>query len=137
MENAKQGFNSVGIRITNIPIIDEGHTKLNEVHNRIKELVGKGACKNDLADIFFALSYVFENHLIKEELFLKSKGYGNFDNHKNSHLEFIQGIEKLKDNFEKDITSTLNELETFVGGWLKNHSSNYNDELVDFLQNKK
>lgn len=137
MENAKQGPNSGGIRITNIPIIDEGHTKLNEVHNRIKEFVGKGACKNDLADIFFALSYVFENHLIKEELYLKGKGYGNFDNHKSSHLEFIQGIERLKDNFEKDIDSTLKELDLFVGGWLKKHSANYNDELVHLLQNKK
>jgi len=137
MENSKHESNYVDIRITNIPIIDEGHRKLYDVQNRIKNIANKGACKNDLTEIFFALSYFFENYLIKEELFLKSKGYAYLDDHKSSHLEFIKGIERLKDNFENDIVSTLNELDTFIGDWLQSHSSNYSKDLVDFLNKKK
>lgn len=137
MANREQNPKSEDIRHTNISIIDEGHNKLFDVHNHIKSLCKQGACKDDLAEIFFTLSYFFENHLIKEELYLKSKGYPNFDNHQTSHLSFIKEIESLKDNYENDVNSTLKELDVFIGNWLHDHSSNYNKEVVDFLNQKK
>lgn len=122
---------------TDIPIIDEGHSKLSEIHNRVKSLVQKDACKNDLTEIFFALSYFFEDHLIKEELYLKSKGYPTLEEHKASHADFIKGIEHLKDNYSKDVKCSLKELDTFIGEWLNNHNLKYNKEVVDFLNQKK
>jgi len=124
-------------RHTSISIIDESHDKLNEIQKHINNLKEKGACKDDLANIFFALSYFFENHLIKEELYLKSKNYPNFDNHKTSHFDFIKGIERLMDNYESNVDNTLKELDIFIGEWLQNHSSNYNKDVVDYLNQKK
>jgi len=122
---------------TSIPIIDEGHSKLSEIHNRVKSLAKQGASKNDLTEIFFALSYFFEDHLIKEELYLKSKGYPTLEEHKASHADFIKGIEHLKDNYSKDVECNLKELEVFIGEWLNNHNLKYNKEVVDFLNQKK
>lgn len=122
---------------TSISIIDESHDKLSEIQKHIITLKEKGACKDDLANIFFALSYFFENHLIKEELYLKSKGYPNFESHKIGHFDFIKGIERLKDNYESNVDNTLKELDTFIEEWLQNHSSNYNKDVVDYLNQKK
>lgn len=137
MENQTNKSMPENLMHTNIPIIDEGHDKLAEIQKNINILKEKGACKNDLADIFFALSYFFENHLIKEELYLMSKDYPNFDNHKTSHFDFIKGIERLMDNYESNVDNTLKELDIFIGEWLQSHSSNYNKDVVDYLNQKK
>ncbi len=137
MEIRDHNANPENIRHTNIPVIDESHNKLLEIHNLIKSLTQKNASKNDLAEIFFTLSNFFENHLIREELYLKSKGYSNLENHKNSHLAFIKEIERLKDNYGNDIHSSLKQLDTFIGVWLQTHLSNYNKELVDLLNQQK
>ena len=122
---------------SSIQIIDEGHSKLSEIHNRVKSFAQNGASKNDLTEIFFALSYFFEDHLIKEELYLKSKGYPTLEEHKASHADFIKGIEHLKDNYSKDVKCSLKELDIFIGEWLNNHNLKYNKEVVDFLNQKK
>ncbi len=137
MENQTNKTMPENPMLTNIPIIDEGHNKLSEIQKHINSLKEKGACKDDLAEIFFALSYFFENHLIKEELYLQSKGYPNFDNHKTNHFDFIKGIERLMDNYESNVDNTLKELDVFIGKWLLNHSSNYNKDVVDYLNQKK
>ena len=137
MGNREQKYESESVRHTNIPVIDEGHDKLLEVYNHVKTLKSKEASKNDLAEVFFALSYFFEDHLIKEELFLKSKGYPNFENHKACHANFIKGIENLKDNYDKDIKCTLMELDIFIASWINTHTQNYTKEVVEFLNRKK
>lgn len=122
---------------TSIPVIDEGHNKLSEIHNRVKLLSKKEACKNDLTEVFFALSYFFEDHLLKEELYLKSKGYPTIEEHKASHADFIKGIENLKDSYANDVECTLKELDVFIGEWLRNHALKYNNDVVAFLNHKK
>ncbi len=137
MENRSKKSNSENIHNTNISVIDEGHKKLLEIQNNIKKFSNQSISKNDLTEIFFALSNYYENHLLKEELFLKSKGYQNFDNPKSSHLDFIKEIEQLKDSYQNDIQTTLNEVDAFIQGWLHNHSVNYNKEVIKFLNKKE
>ncbi|MHC1703587.1 MAG: bacteriohemerythrin [Tenuifilaceae bacterium] len=136
MENRSKKAYSETILNTNITVIDDGHRKLLEIQNNIKSLVKQNVTKNDLTQVFFALSNFFENHLLKEELYLKSKGYPNIDNHKSSHLDFIKEIELLKDSYQNDIQTTLKELDDFIRSWLHNHSINYNKEVIEFLNTK-
>ncbi len=121
---------------TNISLIDKGHQKLVDVLSHIKSLLITGGNKNDLTEIFFSLSYFFENYLLKEELFLKKSGYPNLENHSSSHREFMMEIEMLKDNVDNDTITVLKELDVFIAAWLQNHETNYNDELVNFLVKK-
>lgn len=121
---------------TNISLVDKGHQKLIDVLSHIKSLSISGGNKNDLTEIFFSLSYFFENYLLKEELFLKKSGYPNLENHSSSHKEFMREIERLKDSVDNDTIIVLNELETFIAKWLQNHETKYNDELVGFLVKK-
>lgn len=124
------------ISITNIMLVDKGHQKLVELHSHVKALLKKTCNKNDLTEIFFALSYFYENYLIKEEMFLQKTGYPNLDNHSASHTLFINEIEQLKDSIDKDAKVVLHELDGFIEGWLSTHEQNYNDELVDYLRGK-
>ena len=121
---------------TNISLIDKGHQKLVDVLSHIKGLRITGGNKNDLTEIFFSLSYFFENYLLKEELFLKKSGYPNLENHSSSHKEFMSEIERLKDSIDNDTITVLNELETFIATWLQKHETRYNDELIKFLIKK-
>ena len=114
---------------TNIPIIDKGHQKLSEIHTHIKELILKKGDKNDLTEIFFSLSYYYENYLINEELFLKKKGGSRIENHSASHKEFIKEIERLKDIINKDAITVLKELDEFITLWLNSHKANYSTDL--------
>lgn len=122
--------------IVNISFTDTGHQKLKEVHSHIKDLLSKGGNKNDLTEIFFSLSYFFENYLLKEELFLKKTGYPNLENHSSSHKMFMTKIEKLKDSVDKDAKVVLNELDSFIDVWLRDHEASYSDEMVNFLKKK-
>ncbi len=121
---------------TNIMLVDKGHQKLVEVHSHIKQLLNSGGNKNDLTDIFFSLSYFYENYLIQEEIFLKKTGYPNLNNHSASHKEFIKEIEGLKDSINKDAELVLQELNDFISAWLQDHEATYNDELVEYLRSK-
>lgn len=121
---------------TNISLVDKGHQKLVDVLSHIKELIITGGNRNDLTEIFFSLSFFFENYLLKEELFLKKSGYPNLENHSSSHKEFMREIERLKDRVDNDTITVLNDLEAFIATWLQNHESSYNDELVNFLVKK-
>ena len=121
---------------TNISLIDKGHQKLVDVLSHIKRLLITGGDKNDLTEIFFSLSYFFENYLLKEELFLKKSGYPNLENHSSSHKEFMREIVRLKDSVDNDTITVLNELGAFIADWLQNHETSYNDELINFLVKK-
>jgi len=121
---------------TNISLIEKGHKKLIEIHSHIKDLANLEGNKNDLTEIFFALSYFYENYLINEEMILKKTGYQNLENHSASHKEFIGEIEKLKDTINMDAKLVLKELDDFIGSWLSSHEANFNAELVEFLKNK-
>ncbi|RPH32753.1 MAG: hypothetical protein EHM93_07960 [Bacteroidales bacterium] len=111
---------------TNIPLDDKGHRKLIEIHSHIKNLLNSGGNKNDLTEIFFALSYFYENYLIKEEILLKRMGYPNLECHSESHKTFIRKIEKLKDSINKDAMRVLKELDIFILDWVKDHEATYN-----------
>lgn len=129
MESTNKQSNSIAM-------VDKGHHKLTEIHSHIKSLItGKGD-KNDLTDLFFSLSYFYENYLLNEELFLKKTGYPNLENHIASHKEFIKEIERLKDIINKDALTVLNELNDFIPRWLTNHEATYNDDLINYLKGK-
>jgi len=119
-----------------IAMVDKGHQKLAEIHAHIKNLLNKKGDKNDLTEIFFSLSYFYENYLINEELFLKKTGYPNLENHTASHKEFIKEIERLKDVISKDAISVLKELDEFIAKWLSNHETTYNADLINYLKGK-
>lgn len=119
--------------IASIAMVDKGHQKLSEIHAHIKSLIKCNGNKNDLTEIFFSLSYFYENYLINEELFLKKTGYPNFESHTASHKEFIKEIERLKDVISKNSISVLKELDEFITQWLSNHETTYNADLIKYL----
>ncbi len=125
-----------GISITNITLVDKGHQKLVEIHSRVKDLLKTTSNKNDLTEIFFALSYFYESYLIKEELFLRKTGYPNLDNHSASHTIFIIEIEQLKDSINEEAKAVLRKLDDFIENWFRNHELKYNAELINYLKGK-
>jgi hemerythrin-like metal-binding protein len=120
--------------LSNISTVENGHQKLAEVHSHIKLLIRTGGNKNDLTEIFFALSYFFENYLIKEELLLRKAGYSNLKKHSSSHKEFMHEIVRLKDNVDKNAEVVLKKLDEFIASWLINHELTFNEELNKYLK---
>ena len=118
---------------TNISLVDAGHQKLAEIQSHIKERLKMECNKSDLTEIFFTLSYFYENYFIKEEIFLKKTGYPNLDKHSASHNDFIKEIEQLKDSINSDANAVLHELAGFIADWLRNHEASYNAELVNYI----
>lgn len=123
-------------KTANIAMVDKGHQKLSEIHTHIKALINDKGNKNDLTEIFFSLSYFYENYLINEELFLKKTGYPNLESHRASHKEFIHEIVMLKDGINNDTTAVLKELDGFITKWLNDHEATYNADLMKFLKGK-
>ena len=116
--------------------IDESHNKLNEIRNFIKSLTKTSVTKSDLMEVFFMLSNFYEDHIIKEELYLKNIGYPNIVSHQNSHQDFIRNIENLKDNYKNDVKHVLMDLDHFIENWLTQHSINYGQDVVRYLKLK-
>lgn len=118
---------------TGIQIIDEQHQELIVMLNRLGRFRYGKECFNEA---FEDLENYVDIHFKEEEGLMVSLNYSKYQEHKTCHDKFVTDLLNFKDKIEKSKnTDELGEeIMHFVGNWIKEHYSNEDIELVNFIK---
>lgn len=110
--------NSFAIEVDSI---DNDHKKLVGLIDELYLAMSEGKAKSIIEEVVENLIDYTKVHFRREEFYMKSTGYENFDQHKQAHDAFIDQVaafqQKLiagKDNFSIEVLGFLRE-------WLSQH----------------
>lgn len=121
---------------TGIRIIDEQHRMLFDIINDLHKAMKHSREREILERILKNLKmYIFTHFTLEEELMLKV-GYDDFANHKKEHSKFIETMNGIASDFEKDQRESSKEILEFLKDWLIYHIQKSDKEgYVPFVPN--
>ncbi len=119
--------------LTGIQFIDEEHTKLFEITNRLYEISRDEFIPDKydyIVDIIKELTEYTKYHFNHEEEFMKSINYRRILSQMVYHKEFVDRLEAIDlDSVDIAQEKTMTELLNFLYDWLVNHICN-TDKLI-------
>jgi len=106
---------------TGIDIFDEHHKRLIELINQTYNLLRDGKREEAMRVFTDEVVAYMEYHLTKEEEFMRSIGYPEYEQHKKAHEIFRKEILRLKPAIESGDVEAFRQKLAFVWGWLYTH----------------
>ena len=121
--------------------IDKQHKGLVELINDLNSAMRKGQGHQIVGKIIEQLVSYTKYHFSTEEKYFKMFNYEFTEEHIKEHQEFVDKINKFKQEYaEGKLTLTLEVLE-FLNGWIKHHilinDKKYSDLFVSKLSKSK
>ena len=120
----------------NIQEIDKQHENLfktiNELHSSLR--IGEGDAF--LKPIFNSLIQGIITHFHTEEKWMKKHEYPEFQQHYDEHQKYIASIKSLIIKSEKGTPLLARNLLLSLGGWYREHITEYDKKFGKFLENK-
>jgi len=114
-------------------LYDEQAKKFLEIINQMKKIITSGVKDRDISDIFFQLTYYYEQYMIREEINMKRLNYDQFDNHRDSHREFIDRILAFREGYERGDNDVYEEMYFYLEKWFDDHLMIADRSAVDFV----
>ncbi|MDT8400842.1 MAG: bacteriohemerythrin [Bacteroidales bacterium] len=114
-------------------LYDEQAKKFLEIINQMKRIITGGVKEGDISDIFFQLTYYYEQFMIREEINMKKTGYKAMDSHRSSHKDFIDRILRFREDYEKGDPEVCNDMYFFLEKWFDDHMMKDDRDAVDFI----
>lgn len=121
--------------ITGIDIIDEQHQALFNLINNLDEI---RESKENFNRALLELQIYVSNHFKTEEEYMRYMSYPDLPNHKDCHDKFIEDYKALL----KKLSSTENPLDLasefieFVETWIKEHYTNVDVKMAEYINSK-
>jgi hemerythrin-like metal-binding protein len=115
---------------TGIQSIDDDHRRLVELIDQLYTAMSQGRAKDILQDIISGLIDYTKVHFKREEVFMKSVGFSDFDNHKSTHDAFIRKVKDFQQQLEQGKTNISIEVITFLRDWLLVHILNVDQKYI-------
>ncbi len=117
-----------------IESIDNDHKKLVGLIDDLYVAMSQGKARAIIEDVVKSLLEYTRVHFRREEFYMKSTNYLDYDTHKKAHdvfidqvLQYQQKLQEGKDNFSIDVLSFLRE-------WLSQHILNIDKQTVPHLK---
>ncbi|MDX9845458.1 MAG: bacteriohemerythrin [Tenuifilaceae bacterium] len=117
-----------------IESIDNDHKKLVGLIDDLYVSMSQGKAKAIIEDVVKSLLDYTRVHFRREEFYMKSTNYPDYEVHKRAHDAFVeqvllyqQKLQEGKDNFSIDVLSFLRE-------WLSEHILNIDKKTVPHLK---
>jgi two-component system cell cycle response regulator len=102
--------------------IDEDHKTLLLLVNEINEAINNDSTHIIIIDIFEKLEKYVKIHFSKEERLLEQCNYGDIEEHKKQHIDFINKIPELRSELlHADTIEVAQDIYLFLFNWLMNH----------------
>ena len=102
--------------------IDEDHKTLLLLVNEINEAINNDSTHIIIIDIFEKLEKYVKIHFSKEERLLEQCNYGDLEEHKKQHIDFINKIPELRSELlHADTIEVAQDIYLFLFNWLMNH----------------
>lgn len=114
-------------------LYDEQARKFLDIINQMKRIIAGGVKDRDISDIFFQLTYYYEQYMIREEINMKELAYDMLDSHRLSHKEFIDHILAFREGYEKGDQGVYDEMYCYLEKWFDEHLMVDDRAAVDFI----
>ncbi len=124
---------------TGVDDIDDQHKELFRRINNLLAACTQGEGRKEVDKVIaFLEDYVIE-HFSEEERHMNERSYPEYGRHKAQHLEFMENLRELKEQFETEgpgvhIVVSTNRM---VIDWLTNHIRKEDKALGAFLRSRK
>lgn len=106
---------------TGIQSIDNDHKRLVEMIDSLFDAMSKGEAKEAIGEIVNGLIQYSVVHFNREEVYMKTTGYENFDKHKAAHDSFTEKVKGYRKSLESGQFNITVEVVSFLRDWLINH----------------
>ena len=124
----KQSF-SVGVAS-----VDADHKKLIEMINRLFGAPLSSEPNQVLDNILRELTEYVVFHFNREEAYMDSLNYPEYETHKKSHQKLLDAARKFKKNLDSGLATNLEkDVEKLLRDWLVNHIQSNDKHLGRFL----
>lgn len=100
--------------------IDEDHQKLMNIYNDLLDLTNKGFDSNEFSRILSDMTDYTMYHFKKEEAYMTSFSYPDFQNHRNEHVQMIYKVAMYNYELHNDGVDP-DEILEFLKNWWLNH----------------
>lgn len=87
----------------------------------------------DPLDILVFLTNYTDEHFRDEEALMRAANYPGLDAHRERHAALLDDVQRRVQRYIAGEDADLDELLTFLDGWLRHHIAGADRELVDFL----
>jgi hemerythrin len=115
---------------------DGHHKRLIELLQKLHQSMLDGQGKNIVGGILDDLKEYTEYHFSAEEKLMQEHNYPEYDQHKAMHVELIQQLNELIDNYKKGNSQISTETYRFLNKWLTNHIMNADKKYTSFFKEK-
>ncbi len=124
---------------TGVDEIDDQHKELFRRIDNLLEACKQGKGKKEVEGVIAFLEDYVIQHFSEEERHMNERAYPEYGRHKVQHIEFMDNLRKLKDQFETEgpgvhVVLTTNRM---VIDWLTNHIRKEDKALGSFLRSRK
>lgn len=111
--------------------------KFYEILRELEQILYKKSCKTDLARVFFKLLFNAEDYFMSIEILLSKNAYPNLKKQKEFHRSFIDKVREIQQQYDQGEQDCCSKIYSFLNSWIEKYLAEYNNELVDFLNEKK
>ncbi|MBS0011693.1 MAG: hemerythrin domain-containing protein [Bacteroidales bacterium] len=118
-------------------LYDEQARKFLDIINQMKRIIAGGTHDRDITDIFFQLTYYYEQYMIREEINMKKLHYKSLDSHKKSHKDFIDHILSFREGYERCDSEVFEEMYYYLEQWFDDHMMAEDRSAVDFISGSR
>jgi len=117
--------------------VDEEHRQLFEIVNELHDAMKKGHGKDVLQQTLDKLIKYTIQHFTDEEIFMLSKGYPRYQEHKKIHQELTQKVKELRNKFIAGNVNINIELLHFLNQWLAHHIKGEDFKLFKYIKEQE
>ncbi|MGM0667433.1 MAG: bacteriohemerythrin [Bacteroidota bacterium] len=114
-------------------LYDEQARKFLEIINRMKRMISGGVDNPDISDIFFQLTYYYEQYMIREEINMHKVAYEGEESHRQSHRDFIDHILAFREGYEKGDSAIYEDMYFYLEKWFDDHMMTDDRAAVEFI----
>lgn len=114
-------------------LYDEQARKFLEIINRMKRMISGGVDDPDISDIFFQLTYYYEQYMIREEINMHKVAYEGEESHRQSHRDFIDHILAFREGYEKGDSAIYEDMYFYLEKWFDDHMMTDDRAAVEFI----
>ncbi len=101
--------------------IDNQHKRWVEIINKLYSAFQKGVALDNLYVIISELSEYTEYHFGFEEEYMKKTNYEETEAHKKTHTDFIEKLQKFKEEYKEGRVDVAYNLMSYLRPWVKFH----------------
>ena len=117
-----------------IKSIDDDHKKLVSLIDELYTLMSQGKAKEVVGEIVKELVEYTKVHFGREEMYMRTIGYAELDEHTEAHRAFIEKIDLFQNKLAAGKDNISVELVMFLRNWLSGHILNTDKKFVPEMQ---